>query len=199
MKLFFTIIIAYLLGSINSSILVSRLYANIDIREHGSGNAGATNTLRTLGKTAAAIVLFCDVLKGIISVIIGRYLTGQDGAMIAGIFAVLGHNYPVLFGFKGGKGILTSIAVVFMIDWKVGIIVLGVALSIMAVTRYVSLGSIIGAIIYPIIIIITNHENYKYILFALCLAVLAVYRHRANIRCLLEGTESKLGSKVNVK
>jgi len=106
MNIVLSAVIAYLLGSINTSILVAKLWANVDIREHGSGNAGATNTLRTLGKTAAAIVVLGDVLKGIIGVVIGMQLAGRNGAMAAGIAAVLGHNYPVFLVLKAGKEFL---------------------------------------------------------------------------------------------
>ncbi len=191
-KVIIVIIESYLLGSINSSILVGKLMANIDIREHGSGNAGATNTLRTLGKTAAFFVLIGDILKGILSVIIGNLLFGYTGTLIAGLICVIGHNFPVYFNFKGGKGILTSAAVIFMIDWKVAIIVLVLAILIMAITRYVSLGSIVAAISYFIIILIYNLKSIQYVLFAFCIAALAVYRHKSNIKRLIKGTEAKL-------
>ena len=186
-------LISYLLGSINSSILVGKLWRNVDIRQHGSGNAGATNTLRTLGKSAAAVVLVGDVLKGIISVIIGTMLSGEIGALVAGFACVLGHNFPIYFGFKGGKGILTSAAVAFMIDWKIGFILLIMAILVIAITRYVSLGSIIGVGFYPIFVWIRNPEQVVYIIFAFCIAILAIYRHKSNIQRLLKGTESKLG------
>ncbi|MDK2810238.1 MAG: acyl phosphate:glycerol-3-phosphate acyltransferase [Petroclostridium sp.] len=198
MKILLAVLISYLLGSINSSILVGRLWANIDIRKYGSGNAGATNTLRTLGKSAAAVVLIGDVLKGIIGVIIGRYLAGEMGALTAGIACVLGHNFPIYFGFKGGKGILTSAGVIFMINWKIGLVLAVLVLLIIAITRYVSLGSIIGASLYPVVVLLFDRRGIEHIIFAVWIAVLAVYRHKTNIKRLLDGTESKLGSKVKV-
>lgn len=196
MKIFLSIVISYLLGSINSAILVGRLWANIDIRNYGSGNAGATNTLRTLGKLAAAVVLVIDVLKGIVGVALGRYFAGDIGALTAGIACVLGHNFPVYFGFKGGKGILTSAAVIFMLNWKIGIILTILVLVIIIVTRYVSLGSIIGASLYPMAVLLFDKRGIEYIVFAFCIAVLAVYRHKTNIKRLLNGTESKLEQKL---
>ena len=193
MEFIISFVVAYLLGSINSAILVGRVFKNIDIREHGSGNAGATNVLRTIGKTAAIIVLVVDVLKGIVSVVLGIYLGGFHGSLVAGLGAVIGHNFPLYFGFKGGKGILTSAGVLFMIDWKVALIFTVIAIGIMAITRYVSLGSIIGAGMYPIIILIFYRADIWYVIFAICLGGLAIYRHKANIERLLSGTESKLG------
>ncbi|WHH59866.1 glycerol-3-phosphate 1-O-acyltransferase PlsY [Petroclostridium sp. X23] len=198
MKVVLAAIISYLLGSINSSILVGRLWANVDIRNYGSGNAGATNTLRTLGKSAAVVVLLGDVLKGVIGVIIGKYIAGDLGMLAAGVACVLGHNFPVYFGFKGGKGILTSAAVVFMVNWKIGLILLLLVIAIIAITRYVSLGSIIGAGLYPVVVFLMDNRGSEFIIFAFCIAVLAVYRHKENIKRLFEGTESKIGSKVKV-
>lgn len=198
MNMVLAFIAAYLIGSINSAILVGRLWKNIDIRDYGSGNAGATNVLRTLGKWAAVVVLVVDISKGIIGIIIGGYIAGDLGALVAGLGAVLGHNFPLYFGFKGGKGILTSTAVIFMIDWKMGLILLVIAIVIMAVTRYVSLGSMVGAGLYPAVVLIFDRRGIEYIIFACCIGLLAIYRHKANIVRLLNGTESKLGSKKKV-
>ncbi|NLY43888.1 MAG: glycerol-3-phosphate 1-O-acyltransferase PlsY [Clostridiaceae bacterium] len=196
MNIALSVLIAYLLGSVNSSIIISKLWANTDIRKHGSGNAGATNTLRTLGKTAAAVVVIGDVLKGVVSVIIGWYLAGEIGGLAAGIASVLGHNYPLYFGFKGGKGILTSAGVVMMIHWKIGVLLVVIVLLIIAITRYVSLGSVIGAFLYPLFVYFMYNNKIEYMIFSLCLAALAVYRHKGNIKRLLNGTELKLGTKV---
>lgn len=190
-------LIAYLIGSINSSILVGKLWHNVDIRQHGSGNAGATNTLRTLGKSAALVVLIGDILKGVISIIIARMLGGDLTVFMAGFACVLGHNFPIYFGFKGGKGILTSTAIIFMIDWKIGLLLLIIGIIIIAVSRYVSLGSVIGSALYPFIVLILHREQVSHIIFAFCIGILAIYRHRANIQRLLQGKESKLGKKQN--
>lgn len=187
-------VVGYLLGSVNTSLVVGKFYG-IDVRKHGSGNAGTTNTLRVLGKTAAIMVLAGDILKAIIACIAGRIITGGDaGVMAAGMGAILGHNWPVYFGFKGGKGVLTSAAVVFMMDWKAGLIVLGVFAVLVAVTRYVSLGSIIAAFLFPVVSLFLGRDL-LFIVFAAAIALLIIARHRANIIRLVKGTESKLGEK----
>ena len=194
-------VIGYAIGSVNSSILVSRLYGT-DVRTQGSKNAGLTNTLRVLGKKAALMVLVGDILKGVIAVLIGLLLKRWAGGsalgdlygVIAGTFAVVGHNWPVYFGFKGGKGILTTATVVFMVDWRIGLIVLALFVIIVAITRYVSLGSIIGVAAVPVVALILGH-TLPFILILAFLAVLAVYRHKANIRRLISGNENKLSFK----
>ena len=201
LKIFATVLLGYLLGSINTSLLVGRFYG-IDIRRHGSGNAGATNTLRTLGKTAALLVAIGDVLKGVLACLLGNYIIGYVegignlGIMLAGLFAVIGHNWPVYFGFKGGKGIFTSITVIFMMDWRMGLLLLGVFIVIVAVTRYVSLGSVAGAFLFPFLSLLPVFEKtLTFAFFAFIIAVMAIVRHRENIRRIIKGTESKLGKK----
>lgn len=192
--LIITCIAGYLLGSANSSLIVGRFYG-VDVRKHGSGNAGTTNTLRTLGKKAALFVLMGDILKGVLAYLAGYYITGSEiGGMVGGTAAILGHVWPVYFGFKGGKGALTSLAVLLMIDWKIALILLGVFILIVLFTKYVSLGSITGAVLFPIMSLILG-RNIETIAFSAFIAVLVVYLHRANIGRLLNGTESKLGSK----
>lgn len=190
----FSVIIGYLLGSINTSLVVGKFYG-IDVRKHGSGNAGTTNTLRTLGKKAAIFVLVGDALKGVLACLIGRYLTGDiNGVVGAGAAAVVGHNWPIFFGFKGGKGVLTSAAVILMIDWQAGLIALLIFILIVALTRYVSLGSMVAAIIFPIMSVILKRPQLVTV-FGIFLALLIVIRHRANLGRLLQGKESKLGKK----
>lgn len=194
---------AYLLGSINTSILVGRLFGIGDIREHGSGNAGLTNTLRSVGKRAAALTLVGDVLKGVLAIGIAWLLcrliqdeTQRKAAVLAaGLCVVLGHNFPLYFGFKGGKGILTSATVIFMIDWRSGLIVTAVAVIFIILTRYVSLGSVLSAAAYPVCAALIYPGDVIYFIFALLLALLAILRHHANIKRLVNGTENKLGAK----
>lgn len=187
-------ILGYLLGSANSSLIVGRFYS-VDIRKHGSGNAGTTNTLRTLGKKAAVFVLLGDLLKGVLAYLAGCYITGGAlGGMFGGTAAILGHVWPVYFGFKGGKGVLTSLAVLLMIDWQVALVLLGIFLVIVLVTRYVSLGSVISAVLFPIVSLILD-RGFETIAFSAFIAVLIIVMHRSNIKRLLEGTESKIGSK----
>lgn len=189
LPLFISAVIGYLIGSINSSVVIGKLYKT-DVRTHGSGNAGLTNTFRVLGRKAALFVLLGDVLKGIIACLIGLAIT-KDGIIVAGTFAVVGHNWPVYFNFKGGKGILTSAVVVLMLDWRIGLIALGIFIILVALTKYVSLGSIIASLSVPVSAIIFN-KGTLFIIFAFFLAAMAIYRHRTNIKRLADGTENKL-------
>lgn len=189
-------ILAYLLGSINSSIVISKIWKKEDIRKLGSGNAGATNTLRNFGIGPTVLVVIGDVLKGVAAIFIGRMLAGNEiGAMLGGLGAVIGHNWPVFFQFKGGKGILTSAAVILTIRPDIGALVVIISILIIAITRYVSLGSLVGSVIFPVIVVIMDFKNIGLLVFSVILGLLAVYRHRGNIKRLREGTESKIGSK----
>ncbi len=213
-----TAVISYLIGSINTSIILSTKYAGGDIRNSGSGNAGTTNMLRTYGKKFAVITLICDILKGVIPVLMAvlidklflSNISSSSGAeiyllgslnYIAAFFAVLGHNYPVFFGFKGGKGVATSLGALLALNWQVGLIVLVVAILIMAFTRYVSLGSIIGAVLFPVLLLAFNLGSGEVdiisIAFAFMIAALIVFRHSSNIKRLLKGEENKLFMKKN--
>lgn len=198
-------IIAYLLGSISFSIIFSKKFAGFDVREKGSGNAGTTNVLRAVGKKAAILTLICDCLKGVLAILIafiaGNIIKDLDRSLLiqlAGIFVVLGHTFPVFFKFKGGKGVATSLGVLLIVNWQTGLICLVFALVLMALTRFVSLGSIAAAILFPVLTVFIN-TNYlvagNYIIFAIILAVLVVFNHRANVKRLLEGKENKLNFK----
>lgn len=193
-----TAIIAYLIGCINNAYIFTKYTRNIDIRNYGSGNAGATNVLRVLGYKAAAPVFALDVLKGVIAVLIGKYLMGTTGAMIAGIAVVCGHNWPVFLKFRGGKGIATSIGVVMTVSPFLGIIALAIGVIIIALTKYVSLGSITGSVTFVLLNAIFWNSTQIFI-FSLILASLAIFQHRSNIKRLLAGTESKLGQKTEIK
>jgi len=192
--------IGYLLGSINTSLVVGKLFYKTDVRQYGSGNAGATNTLRTLGKTAAAIVVVGDLLKGILACLLGRWLAGETsvgvygGEYAAGIMAVIGHNWPLYFGFKGGKGVMTAFAVVLMFSPLAALICLLGFVVIVAITRYVSLGSIVGGAAFPLVAWLLG-EPLLLVLTGVLLALLIIFRHAANIRRLLAGNEDKLSFK----
>jgi glycerol-3-phosphate acyltransferase PlsY len=194
MKYVLVSIIAYLLGNVATSYIVSKVFGKIDIREYGSGNAGSTNVLRVLGAKAAVIAFSGDVLKGTAAVLIGRYIGGSYGEILAGIFVIIGHNWPVFLGGKGGKGIATTIGLMLPIDPLMVVLILIVGIIVIATTRYVSLASITGVTIYPIAMIVTKKPA-EYIVFSLILSAIAIYRHRANINRLLKGTESKFGQK----
>ncbi|MTI47763.1 MAG: glycerol-3-phosphate 1-O-acyltransferase PlsY [Firmicutes bacterium] len=191
------ILIGYLLGSFASSFFLGKIFKKIDIREHGSGNAGATNALRVFGAKLAAITFILDILKGVVAVIIGRYILGESGALIAGVSAVIGHNWPVLLGFKGGKGVATTIAIVMAIEPIIAIISVLIGLIVIIRSKYVSLGSITGMAVLPIVsLIIIRPFDIKFFVFALVLGLMSIYRHRSNIKRLLKGNESKIGQKA---
>lgn len=203
-------VIAYLIGSINFSIILSKKMAGFDIREKGSGNAGTTNMLRSVGKKAAAITLICDILKGVVSILIavlaGKIIKNLDNALLvqlAGIFVIIGHTFPVFFKFKGGKGIATALGVLLMINWQIGLICLIFALVLMALTKMVSVGSIAAAILFPILvafidqnyIVPTSNSNWSYLVFSIIVALLVIFNHRANVQRILNGTENRLSFK----
>lgn len=206
-----TVIVAYLLGSINTSIIISKIKKN-DIRTHGSGNAGATNMLRVMGKAAAAGVVIGDVLKAFIAAGVAALLSGwfslsyPDNLVLkylAVTAVVIGHNFPVFFGFRGGKGIVTSVAVIFTIDWRLGIIVLGVGVVAIILTRYVSLGSLIGCVLFPLVCYVRYMDmpwSYEkaVIIPAVFLGILGIIRHKNNIKKLISQTERKIGEKSKV-
>ena len=200
-------IIAYLIGSVNFSILISKKMAGFDVREKGSGNAGTTNMLRSVGKRAAALTLLCDVLKGVVAIglaiIAGLIIKNLDKALLvqlAAIAVVLGHTFPIFFQFKGGKGVATSLGVLLMVNWQIGLICLMFAVILIALTRMVSLGSVAAAILYPVLVMFI-HTNYTvsegsgYLIFSIVLAVLVAFNHRTNIKRLLAGTENKISFK----
>ena len=204
-------IVAYLIGSVSFSVIFSKKFAGFDVREKGSKNAGTTNVLRTVGKKAAVLTLLCDVLKGVVAVLIafliGLWVEGVNRALllqIAGICVVLGHLFPIFFKFKGGKGVATSLGVLLTINWQIGLICLVFAIVIMALTKMVSLGSIMAAILFPVLTIFIG-QNYlvpdaNYVVFGIILAALVVFLHRTNIQRILEGKENKLSfGKKDVK
>lgn len=210
--LIFICLAAYLLGSVNTSILISHMYGT-DIRTHGSGNAGATNTLRVLGKKAAAFVVLGDVAKGVLAVALGGFLMKLSANLgirvyqnselyccAAGFFAILGHNFPLYFKGKGGKGILTSAAVIAVLQPVVFVCLIGLFLIVVLVTRYVSLGSVCAAAVlillpwfYP------GTEHLPFLVFGICAGGLAIFMHRGNLKRLAQGTEPKLGEKKHGK
>lgn len=194
-----TVIVAYLLGSVNSSILISKAVSGKDIRESGSGNAGATNMLRTMGKKYAVLTLIIDIFKGILAVLFAMLSVKSGGfewcIYPAGLAVCLGHCYPVFFGFKGGKGVATGLGVLFMWDWQTALIVLAAALVIMALTRYVSLGSVTAAVLFAVIETVKLRGNIPAMICVIAVAALLVWKHRGNIVRLAKGEENKLGAK----
>lgn len=204
------IIIAYLIGSVNFSILISKKFAGFDLREKGSGNAGTTNTLRTVGKKAAIATLVLDILKGVVAIgvaiFLGKYMKDVDYpamlVQLAGIFVIIGHTFPVFFGFRGGKGIATSLGVLLVTNWQIGLICLTFAIVLIALTKMVSVGSMAAAVLFPILTLYIGKEHFivqgktlSYVVFSIALAVIVMYNHRENIKRILSGTENKISFK----
>ena len=201
-------VIAYVIGSINFSVIISRKMAGFDVREKGSGNAGTTNMLRAVGKKAALITLLCDILKGVVAILIaliaGKIANNVDKALliqIAGILVVLGHTFPIFFEFKGGKGVATSLGVLLMTNWQIGLICLVFAIVIMLFSRMVSMGSVGAAILFPVLTLFINNNfiveasGIKYFIYSLILALIVIFNHRENIKRIANGTENKLSFK----
>ena len=200
-------LVAYLIGSVSFSVIISKKMAGFDVREKGSGNAGATNMLRSVGTKAAVLTLLCDALKGVVAIIfaiiVGAIAKNSDKALlvqIAGILVVIGHTFPVFFNFKGGKGVATSLGVLLMTNWKIGLICLVFALVLMALTRMVSMGSVGAAVLFPVLVLFINtnytiSEGSSYFVYSIILALIVAFNHRSNIQRILNGTENKISFK----
>ena len=201
LKIFAALALGYLLGSFNTAVIAGKIYGK-DIKSHGSKSAGLTNTLRVLGRSAAVLVLAGDILKGVIACLIGLRLgvyvhSGEASDCVsllaAGAGAVIGHNWPVYFGFKGGKGALTAAAVMFMFNWMMALISLGLFVIVIAATRYVSLGTICASVFFVALSFVPAFASTVYFqVFACLMAAIIIFKHRENIRRLLAGTENKL-------
>ena len=201
------VIISYLIGSISFSVIISKKMAGFDVREKGSGNAGATNMLRSVGVKAAVLTLIGDCLKGVvailIAVLIGKIAQNLDKALLvqlAGIAVILGHTFPIFFNFKGGKGVATALGVVLVTNWQIGLICLVFALVLMVLSRMVSLGSVGACVLFPVLVLfIKNHyivtEGSSYLIYSIILAIIVAFNHRSNIKRLLNGTENKISLK----
>lgn len=187
------VVASYLIGSIPVGYLVARSMG-VDIRQHGSGNIGTTNVWRTLGKVAGIIVLLGDVGKGVLSVLIGRQYGAEGTELLTGLAAMVGHSWPVFLGFKGGKIIATGAGVLLGIAPLSALIAFAVWLPVVAISRYVSLGSIAAAISLPTGML-AMHQKPSYLAFGTLVAVFAIYKHKTNIKRLMTGTELKIGKK----
>jgi len=188
-------IIGYLLGNISSGVLISKGFGIRDIRRHGSGNSGTTNVLRTLGWLPSVLTLICDCLKGFVACLIGRALGGDPGMLIGGFCAVLGHDYPVFFGFKGGKGIATSLALIIAINPWLALAELITEIVVVAVTRYMSVASLVTTVAFPVFVAILcrGRENFwLFMAFAIAASALSLFQHRSNIQRLIRGEENRL-------
>ena len=219
-------IIAYLIGSLNPAIIITRLKTGKDIRTMGSGNAGFTDVLRSVGKGPAIATIVCDYLKGIIGVLIGWWIFSQltvtndvapveyviYGRYLAGLFVILGHSFPIYYGFRGGKSVVTANALMLVVDWRVFLIVLGTFLIIFFATKLISLGSIICAGLYPVYtVLITyfldylpnlgteNELRFRFVLIstgcAFLVGAIIIFRHKDNLKRLINGEEKRIKAK----
>jgi acyl phosphate:glycerol-3-phosphate acyltransferase len=183
---------AYLVGSIPSAIIVGKLWKGIDVRQHGSGNIGATNVFRVLGAGPGAVVLILDALKGVSGVYLGMIWLGEGwGPVLGGLVAVAGHNWSVWLGFKGGRGVATALGIIIMLVPKISLIVICVFALIVYFTRYVSLGSIVAAVLVPLLMLWFS-EPLPVLVFGFVAAFFVVIRHRANIGRLMNGSELRI-------
>ncbi len=192
-----TLLVSYLLGCFNGSVMTSHFIIRDDVRQHGSGNAGLTNFYRTYGARYALCVIVCDMGKTVLACLIGGYLmhwVAGDwtlGLLIAGIGCELGHMFPVFFGLRGGKGILSGGVLVLLLDWRVALIAWGLFAVLWLTTRYVSLGSIAATASMPVSVFLLMGHNWLYTVLSAAVAVLVIWCHRGNIQRLLTGTEKK--------
>ena len=204
-------IIAYLIGSINFSILISKKKAGFDIREKGSGNAGTTNMLRSVGKGAAIVTLILDILKGVVTIWLSIFYgfmlykiwnINIDYAIlvqVSGILVIVGHTYTIYFGFKGGKGVATALGILLVTNWHIGIISLVFALVLIIVSRMVSVGAICAAILFPVLTLFSYESSFiepgNYMVFSIIIAIIVCFNHRENIKRIMNGTENKISLK----
>ena len=194
--LFATAAAAYFLGCFNGAVIISKYILRDDVRNHGSGNAGLTNFYRTFGGPLTLAVILCDVLKAVIAVWLGTWLLGQATGWLvmskywAGVFCLLGHMFPCMFHFKGGKGILSGGTIAIMIDWRVALVIWGGFLVLAVLTKYVSLGSLWAGVSFPLASWFVYHD-WIILLLAIACGGLVTWGHRANVKRLLNGTENK--------
>lgn len=198
-------LVSYLLGSVSFAVIVSRIGAKDDVRNHGSGNAGMTNILRSYGKKMAAFTAIGDFGKGVIAVALGRIIfslagiQGIDAGYIAGLFVILGRLYPLFFGFKGGKGVLTSLGAAVIVSPIPFLVIAGIAIPTVFAVKIVSLISVIGFALYPVVVVavdlLLNKPLWGELLFSLIVSSLGIWKHRSNIQRLRAGTEYKFGQK----
>ena len=197
------LLIGYAFGCIQTAYITGRIAQDIDIREHGSGNAGMTNVLRTIGRRAGVIVFTSDVLKAIAAFVIAALIFNGGGSffadglpmhpgLYAGLGAVLGHNFPFFLKFKGGKGISTTLGVMLVLDWRAAVIVYVVGAIIIALTKYISLGSITMVALFPILLLVFFGHGAETIVVMVILAAMAIFLHRGNVQRLLAGNERKV-------
>ena len=191
-----TVLVGYFLGNHNGSVVTSRLVANDDVRSHGSGNAGLTKFISNYGVGSALYVIAIDGGKAVLACLAGdmllsAYGLGLEGRVLGGAAAMLGHVFPVLLGFKGGKGILSGLLIALMMDWRIAVLILGVFILVYVLTQYVSLSSILAAAAFGAGFVVFHYDNLVVMISGLFMAALAIFMHRSNIARLVKGQESK--------
>ena len=196
-------VFAYLIGGLNFAIIISKVKYGDDIRKYGSGNAGMTNMMRTYGRAAGIFTLVGDLLKAVVAVLLTRFLVGETIAYIAGLSCMLGHCFPCWYGFKGGKGVATAAAMILCLEPVVFLFVFITFVIVVAVTKYISLGSIMSGLMYPMVLTafyphICPYHNYLYFVIVICsvlTTLLILFMHRENMKRLLAGKENKFSFK----
>ena len=188
---------AYLLGNLNGSVCISALVAGDDVRKHGSGNAGMTNFFRSYGGWSTLLVMAVDMFKTVVAAFGAGWMLAsfgyyREGLALGAVLVSLGHDFPALLGFKGGKGILCGFTAALILDWRIALVMLAVFVIAFAITRYVSLGSVLGALICAIGFGLVHYGDWAVMAAGIIIGVLAIYMHRSNIRRLIQGTESKV-------
>jgi len=194
--LLITVLTGYLLGNLNGAVSISVLYGD-DVRTHGSGNAGLTNFVRSFGFAKAGLVILIDVAKALLACAVGKLLLepygyAMEGAMLGAVAVSLGHDFPALLGFRGGKGVLCGFTVAVALDWRCGLIILAIFAICYLATEYVSLGSVLGAVGFGISFVVFHHESPFVMAGGVFLGLLVIFMHRGNIARLCNGTESKV-------
>ena len=202
LKYISVIILSYLIGAIPFGVIVGKLTSGIDVRNHGSGSMGMTNVLRIVGARAGILVFLADMAKGAVAVALAGLIIGPGYGMVAGgVAAVIGHNWPVYIGFRGGRGVTTGFGALLVLSWPVGLISFAIFLLVVGLSRYVSLGSMLGAVtmlVAMIPFVVLDVEPFAYLVYGLVIVSLIIFRHRGNIQRLLAGTEPKIGQKTEV-
>lgn len=190
------LVIGYVLGCIQTSYIIGRI-KGIDLRNYGSGNLGATNALRVMGKKLGLITFACDILKAVAAFMIAKYALSQGdlGGLYAGFGVVVGHNWPFYLKFRGGKGIAVTFGLMLCIEPWISLIVLIIAIAVIALTKYVSLGSILAMLSMALIAVVKYYSEPEMMILLLLISLIAIVKHRSNIKRLLAGTENKLGAK----
>lgn len=191
-----TVLAAYFLGNVNGAVVISRMVAGDDVRSHGSGNAGLTNFIRNYGVSNALLVILIDAGKAALACLLGGLLLkpyGYDleGAALAGVFVMLGHDFPALLKFKGGKGILSGLFIALVVDWRIAVLILVVFAVTYLLTWYVSLGSVLASAAFGIGFVIFHHDNLAVMICGIFMGLLAIFMHRGNIVRLCKGEERK--------